>query len=316
MKKILAVLLSVVTIICLFSGCGESKKPTNIKIGLAAPDATHGWVAGVAYYAEKYCEENEIDYILTTSKNADDMTKNINSMLEDGIQALVVWPQWSGMEETIDNVIKKGIPVVSFDVEISSKGICKVTGNNYDMGYKSAKYITEKVGKSACIAVLDVPSASSVSQMRKQGFYDYLSEIGYDTSDIFEVSEDSFSRECGYNDMKEILENHEEVDAVFSLDDEVSIGVVKAVEEAGRTDIKAITGGGGMQEYFKMIADTKYSNLGLASVLYSPSMIEEAIGVAIDLGNNRSSSRVVIIPTEVICSDNVKKYIDDKNTIY
>lgn len=316
MKRIISIFVSLVIIIGVFSGCGKKNNITKLKIGLAAPAATHGWVAGVAYYAEKYCKENEIEYKLTISADADEMKKNIEDLKDWGMNALVVWPQWAGMEASIDEVINSNIPVVSFDVDISSKGICKVTGNNYDMGYKSAEYITKKVGEAASIAVLDVPSASSVSQLRKQGFYDYMEEIGYDISNVFEVSEDSFSRDCGYRDMTEILKNHDRVDAVFSLDDEASIGVVKAITEENRKDIKAITGGGGMQEYFNMIADVKYADLGLASVLYSPSMIEDAIKVAIELGENKSSSRIVIIPTKVISSENVKKYIDNKNTIY
>ncbi|HBL41341.1 MAG TPA: LacI family transcriptional regulator [Ruminococcaceae bacterium] len=316
MKKVLAVLLTAAVILGLFSGCGAEKQANNLKIGLAAPDATHGWVAGVAYYAEKFCKENGIEYKLTISKDATEMQQNIAELTDWGMQALVVWPQWSGMESAIDRVLARDIPVVSFDVDIASKGICKVTGNNYDMGYQSAKYIVDKVGEAATVAVLSVPSAASVSQMRIQGFYDYLTEINYDTANIFEVAEDSFSRDCGYSDMKKILNEHDCVDAVFSLDDEVSIGVIKAINEAERTDIRAITGGGGMQEYFRMIDDPAYASLGLASVVYSPSMIEDAIQVAIELGNNQSSSRKVIIPTHVITSENVKDYLDAKNTVY
>lgn len=315
MKRILALLLTVSMIICLFSGCGTKKK-VDAKIGLAAPVATHGWVAGVAYYAYKYCKENDIENKMTESANAEEMQKSLNDLVNWGAQAVVIWPQWSGMEETVKSIIAKGIPVVSFDVDINCDGIYKVTGNNYEMGYQCAKYITDKVGKGASIAVMDVPSAGSVSQLRKEGFYDYLNEISYDKNNVFEVTEDGFSREAGYNDMKKILAEHDRVDAVFSLDDEISIGVVKAVTESGRTDVKAVTGGGGMQEYFKMISDSKYANLGLASALYSPSMIENAIETAIKLSQGESSSKVVVIPTTIVSSDNVSEYIDTENTIY
>lgn len=315
MKRIISVSVCIAIIICLFAGC-EKNNANKIKIGLAAPKATHGWVAGVAYYAEKYCKENNIEYKLTVSANSTEMRKNIDSLVEWGADALVVWPQWSGMEEKIDSLFKERIPVVAFDVDIQSKGICKVTGNNYEMGYKSAEYIVGKVGRAATIAVLDVPSVGSVSSLRKQGFYDYLEEIGYDTSNIFEVAERSFSRDCGYEDMKTILAEYEKVDAVFSLDDETAIGVVSAIKEMGRTDVKAITGGGGMQEYFGMISDKNYSSYGLASVLYSPSMIDDAIRIAIEKCNEKSVSKLVIIPTEIVSAENVAEYIDSGNKVY
>ena len=116
--------------------------------------------------------------------------------------------------------------------------------------------------------------------------------------------------------MKKILAEHDNLDAVFSLDDEISIGVIKAVTESGRTDIKAVTGGGGMQEYFKMIKDAKYSSLGLCSALYSPSMVEDAVKTAIELCSGKGSSKVVVIPTTIVDTQNVNEFIDPQNTVY
>lgn len=315
MKKAICIVLSLALALCALAGCGASDK-TKLKIGLAAPEATHGWVAGVAYYAEKYCKENGIDYRLTVAADKAEMEQNIDDLMEWGMQVLVIWPQWSGMEECVERVMHYGIPVVSFDVDIAAAGVCKVTGNNYDMGYQSARYIHQTVGDGAQIAVMKVPSAGSVSDLRVQGFYDYCREVGYDTSGIFEVEEAAFSRQCGYSDMQAVLAEHPKVDAVFSLDDEVSIGAVQAITEAGRTDIKAVTGGGGMQEYFRMIADKQYASLGLVSVLYSPMMIEDAIDVALDSGSGQGAARMVVIPTEVVGAARVADYLDSNNTVY
>ncbi len=317
MKKVFALIMAFSLILCLFAGCGEKEQTAaNVKIGLAAPNATHGWVAGVAYSAEKFCKEKGIEYNFTSSADAAEMSKNIDSLVEWGAQALVVWPQWSGMEDTVKKVIAQGVPVVGFDVDIACDGVYKVTGDNYDMGYRSAEYITGKVGEGAAIAVLTVPSSGSVSERRLAGFTDYLKEKNYDTSNVFTVEESSFSRDAGYADMMKILAEHEHIDAVFSMDDEVSIGIVKAITESGRNDIKAITGGGGMQEYFKMISSADYASLGLASALYSPSMIDDAITTAISLGSGNSASKITVIPTTIVTAENVSEYLDSQNMVY
>lgn len=315
-KKIISVIVITAMVALIFCGCGKEDGKKSVKIGIAAPEVTHGWIAGVAYYAEKYCKENNIEYKITTSSDAAEMAANLSDLVTWNANAIIMWPQWTGMEDSVAEVIEQGIPVVSFDVDINCEGIYKVSGNNYDMGYQSAKYIFETVGNGADIAVLDVPSIGSVSELRKKGFYDYMSEINYNTENIFEVSLDAFTRDDGLKDMTDILETHKNVDAVFSLDDETSIGAVQAITEAGRTDIKAITGGGGMQEYFKMIKDQKYASLGLSSALYSPSMVEEAIKAAISLYNGESCESVMVIPTTIVTSENVDAYIDENNTVY
>ena len=117
--------------------------------------------------------------------------------------------------------------------------------------------------------------------------------------------------------MADILESHDKIDAVFSMDDETSMGAIGAITDAGREDIKAITGGGGCQEYFNMIADEQYADLGLASALYSPAMVEDAIQTAIDLLNGADDIEpVVVIPTTIVSADNVEEYLDAENTVY
>ena len=294
----------------------EAPAAPEIKVGIAAPDVTHGWVAGVAYYAEKYCQDNGLEYKVHTSADAAEMQAGLQDLVAWGATVIVSFPQWAGMETAMQEIIDMGIPVVNFDVDVACEGIYKVTGDNYDMGYQSAKYIVEKAGEAAHIAVLDVPSSGSVCELRKQGFYDYLEEAGYDQSNIFEVQLDSFARDDGLSAMADILEQYDTIDAVFSMDDESSMGAIQAITEAGRTDIKAITGGGGCQEYFNMIADEQYAALGLASALYSPSMVEDAIATAIDLLQGGTAEPVVVIPTTIVSADNVADFLDPENTVY
>ena len=345
MKKLIALLLVLAMVACMFVGCGSSEEAATeeaateeaateeaateeaateeeaapaaeVKVGIAAPDVTHGWVAGVAYYAEKYCKDNNLEYMITTSSDAAEMTTALQDLQAWGATVVVSWPQWTGMETALQEVIDAGIPVVNFDVDVACEGIYKVTGDNYDMGYQSAKYIVEKAGDAAVIAVLDVPSSGSVCELRKEGFYAYLEEVGYDQSNIFEIQLESFARDDGLAAMADLLEQYDTIDAVYSMDDETSMGAIQAITEAGRTDIKAITGGGGCQEYFNMIADEQYASLGLASALYSPSMVEDAIATAIELLNGGTAEPVVVIPTTIVSADNVADFLDPENTVY
>ena len=338
MKKLIALLLAAMMVFALCA-CGASEEPAAeeqpaaeapaeeateapaeeeapvIKVGIAAPDVTHGWVAGVAYYAEKYCKDNNLEYKITTSADAAEMTSALQDLMAWGATVVVSWPQWTGMETALQEVIDAGIPVVNFDVDVACEGIYKVTGDNYDMGYQCAKYISDKVGDGAIIAVMDVPSSGSVCELRKEGFYAYMDEIGYDQSNIFEVTLESFARDDGLTVMADVLEKNPQIDAVFSMDDETSIGCIQAITEAGRTDIKAITGGGGCQEYFNIIKE-KADEIHACSALYSPLMIKDCLDVALSVLGGETVDAVKIIPSQIVDATNVDEYIDPSNTIY
>ncbi len=118
-----------------------------------------------------------------------------------------------------------------------------------------------------------------------------------------------FTREDGLKDFADILTSMDHIDAVYSLDDETSIGVLQAINEAGRTDIQVVTGGGGMQEYFKMMPEDE--DIWIQSALYSPAMVKDAIDVALKVLDGEEVEMETIIPTTVVDRDNYEEFLDD-----
>ena len=229
------------------SSVSETASGEKFKVGILAPAVTHGWVAGVAYYAEERCKElsDTVEYKLLTSDNAEEMTNQIDELKTWGVQAVVAFPQWEGMEDPIKGLVDEGIQVVNFDIVIDVDGVYHVAGDNVDMGTQSAQYIVDKIGTTGKVVVLEVPSSGSVSELRKKGFDEKIKEIAPDME--IEYYSTQFTREAGLKDFADILNANSQIDAVFSMDDETSIGVLQAIDEAKRTDIKVVTGGGGCQ---------------------------------------------------------------------
>lgn len=348
MKKVLALLLAVALLCTCFAACGDSASSSSnssseasqqessesssessaedssseaessetasgekFKVGILAPAVTHGWVAGVAYYAEERCKElsDTVEYRLLTSSNAEEMTNQIDELKTWGAQAVVAFPQWEGMEDPIKELVDNGIPVVNFDIVIDVDGVYHVAGDNVDMGTQSAQYIVDKIGTTGKVAVLEVPSSGSVSELRKQGFEEKMKEIAPDMELLY--YETAFTREDGLKDFADVLQANSQIDAVFSMDDETSIGVLQAISEAKRTDIKVVTGGGGCQEYFNMMPENQ--DIWIQSALYSPDMVKNAVDMAVSLLKGESVAQEKIIPTTVVDRENCADYLDENS---
>ena len=286
------------------------------KIGVLAPEVIHGWSAGVAYYAEKRCQEladeGKIEYRVSVSGDGAEMTNQLDELKTWGADAIVAFPQWEGMEVPIQQAIDEGITVVNFDIEIAADGIYRVAGDNYDMGFQSAQYIVDKIGTEGTVVILDVPTSGSVAELRKQGFLENLAEIAPDMKTIEYATQ--FTREDGLADMADILTANPQIDAVYSMDDETSIGALQAIRDAGRTDIKVITGGGGAQEYFNMMLADENQDIWLQSATYSPDMVEDAVDMAVEILNgNVPSDPVKIIPTTIVDRENASEFLDESS---
>lgn len=285
------------------------------KIGVLAPEVTHGWSAGVAYYAEKRCEElkqeGKIDYKVSVSGDAAEMTTQLDELKTWGADAIVAFPQWEGMEVPIQQAIDEGITVVNFDIAIEAEGVYRVSGDNYDMGFQSAQYIVDKIGTEGNVVILDVLTSGSVAELRKQGFLENLAQIAPNMKTVEYAAQ--FTREDGLADMADILTANPQIDAVFSMDDETSIGALQAIRDAGRTDIKVITGGGA-QEYFNMMLAEENQDIWLQSATYSPDMVEDAVDMAVEILNgNVPSDPVKIIPTTVVDRENASEFLDESS---
>lgn len=278
------------------------------KIGILAPAVTHGWVAAVAYHAEARCKElaGEVVYRIQTSGNAEEMTAQLDDLMTWGAEAIVAFPQWQGMEVPMQRALDAGITVVNFDIVIDLDGVYRVSGDNEDMGIQGAHYIVDKVGPEATVVMLEVPTSGSVSALRKKGFLDTAQEIAPNLN--IKTYATQFTREDGLKDFADILIRNPKIDAVYSMDDETSVGVLQAIREAGRTDIKVITGGGGMQEYFNMMPENE--DIWIQSALYSPAMVKDAVDVALKVLKGEEVEKVKIIPTTIVDRDNYQDFLD------
>ncbi|MDK2981593.1 MAG: ribose transport system substrate-binding protein [Chloroflexota bacterium] len=335
-KRLLVVLSILLTVSIMFTACGQAtpaaaEEPAaadeamaeeapadeaaadaapaeKYKIGILAPAVTHGWVAAVAYNAEQRALElaDEVDYKLYTSSNAEEMTAQLDDLLTWGAQAIVAFPQWEGMEVPMQAAIDKGVTVVNFDIEIAADGVYRVSGDNEDMGIQGAKYIVDKIGTEGTVVMLEVPTSGSVSELRKKGFVDTLAEIAPDMNVLSYATQ--FTREDGLTDMADILTSNPQIDAVYSMDDETSIGALQAIREANRTDVKVITGGGGMQEYFNMMPENE--DIWIESATYSPAMVRDAVDMALSILKGEEVDPVVIIPTTIVDRDNYTEFLD------
>ena len=311
MKKILAVVVALILALgCLGMTAVAEEKPL---IGILAPATTHGWVGGVAYFAQQAADELDLNYKLLTSSDADEMSSQIEQLIQLGAKAIGGWPQFTGVETAAEMALEQGIIIYNFDMKINvdekyADNMYFLSGDNYGMGVAGAKYIVDKIGTEGTVLVMDVPTSGSVAELRKAGFTDTIAEIAPDIELITIATE--FNREAGLNDMTAALTANEKIDAVFSMDDETSMGALQAIVEANRTDVKAITGGGGCQAYFNLMNEEQYQNIWVCSATYLPNMIINCVENAAAILNGETVEHEIVLESSIVDRENVQDFLN------
>ena len=251
-------------------------------IGVSIPAATHGWTGGVNYWAAETEARLEaaypnLDIVVVTAGSAAEQADDLEDLIAiNQIDALVILPFESDpLTEPVASVKDRGVFVTVVDRGLARPGIedVYVAGNNSAMGRVSAEYIVERLGGEGKIVVLrGIPTV--IDNERFDAFMEVVAETNIE---VLDSQYANWNRDDGFEVMQDFLTRFPEIDAVWAQDDDIALGVVEALRQAGRDDELFVVGGAGMKEIIKGVMDG--DELIPVDVLYPPAMIATAIEV-------------------------------------
>lgn len=273
MRKLLLSLAFAASIIGTASA--DDKKVT---IGVSIPAADHGWTGGVVYHAERAKKDLENRYpglkiLVKTSPDGASQANALEDLTTQGIDALVTLPHNSDeLTGPIRQVKDKGVFVTVVDRALSDDSIqdLYVAGNNPALGAVAGQYLKDTLGSGNVVVIRGLPIV--IDEERQKGFDDAIA--GSDIK-VLDKQFGNWSSDDAFKVMQDFLVKYPEIDAVWTQDDDMSVGALEAIEQSKRTDIKMVIGGAGMKTMIKKVADG--DPLIPVDVLYPPAMIATAM---------------------------------------
>lgn len=318
MKKLSKIIIALLASMLILVGCtSDGDKPgtggeanADGPIGISILAADHGWLAALSYNAENIVKELDLNAKILTSNNVSEQAAHIDDLIALGSSVIVLEPHTDEVSLYAKKITDAGIKLVLFDRIVDVDYTAYVTGNNPKVGSAIAEHLgTELEGKGK-IAVHNVPSAGSVSTERVDNFKKVMADK-YPEIELVEFSTANFTQEEGLKTGSDLLVANDHLDAIFSIDDESSLGFLQAIKDAGRTDIKYMSGAGGSQAYIEKIKTEE--DINLFSATYSPKMIIDAIKVAVSVQKGEDFEKDLFIEPEIINRANADKHIDTES---
>jgi ribose transport system substrate-binding protein len=291
----------------------------TVVIGFSAPAADHGWMAGITEAARAVDEEYE-DIELRVAEGTNDVSTQISQVetfINDGVDAIVLLPfDGAAMTPVALQAMEAGIPVINVDREFDSPFAARATvlGDNYGMGVSAGTYICEQLGDQPDAVVAEIAGIDSLplTQDRSQGFADALGDCGLEVAN--RVAAD-FTVEGGEEAAANLLQAAPEIDAIWNHDDDQGVGVLAAIENAGRDEFFMV-GGAGSANAMRAIQDG--DSVLKATVIYPHTQAADGVRLArlvaqgksvADL-NSQGVPRTIVLNAPVVTSENVEDFID------
>jgi ribose transport system substrate-binding protein len=284
-----------------------------VVMGVSIPAATHGWTGGVVYWANRTKAELEkeipgLKVVVKTASSAAEQANQVQDLATvNKIDTLVILPFESApLTQPVAQVKGKGVFVTVVDRGLTDPNAqnAYVAGDNPGFGKVAGEYMAKALGGKGNIVILrGIPTV--IDNERVDAFNAVIK--GHPDIKVLDAKHGNWNRDDAFKVMQDYLTRFKQIDGVWASDDDMAVGVQKAIAQAKRSDVKLVLGGAGSKDYIKKVMDG--DKVVTADVTYSPSMIADAMRLTAKArAKGEAPPAKTIIPSVLITKDNAKKY--------
>jgi ribose transport system substrate-binding protein len=289
----------------------------TVVIGFSGPAADHGWLGAINSGAQAAADSFD-DVELRVAEGTNDPIAQIaavETFVNDGVDAIVLLPtDGAALTEAAIAAMEAGIPVINVDREFSSPFAARTTilGDNYGMGVSAGTYICEQLGGEGFVAEIAGIDSLPLTQDRSQGFADALEDCGLQVD--ARVAAD-FTVAGGEAAASQLLSANPQIDAIWNHDDDQGIGVLAAIDAAGRDEFFMMGGAGSRSAMEAIEADDTVLK---ATVIYPSTQAADGIALARLVAQQKTLGDIItpsvpnriVLDAPVVTKDNVDEFID------
>lgn len=250
---IAAAALAAGTVIAL-SGCGAGDPNAGGSGGGGDEGAADTITVGVTVYdmssfitqgkegMEAYAEANGID-LQWNSAGGDVSTQanQVDQYISAGVDAIIIVPvQADSLGPQVDAAKKADIPVIAVNTSLTGVEVdASVQPDDVAAGEQEANQMVEALGGEGNVVILQGPLGSSPQLDRGEGIENVLAE----NTGLKVLAEDTanWKRDEAVNKMKNWISAFgDDIDGVIAQNDDMALGAIQALREAGIDDVKVV----------------------------------------------------------------------------
>ncbi len=299
--------------VCALSSVPALAQNKATVMGVSMPAATHGWTGGVVYWANRTKAELEKQYpsMKVFVKTAGSATEQANQVQDlqtvNKIDTLVILPFESApLTKPVAQVKAKGVFVTVVDRGLTDPTAqsAYVAGDNPGFGKVAGEYMAKTMGGKGNVVILrGIPTV--IDNQRVDAFNEVMK--ANPGIKVLDAKHGNWNRDDAFKVMQDYLTRFKQIDAVWASDDDMAVGVQKAIEQAKRDDVKLVIGGAGAKGYIKKVMDG--DKIVSADVTYAPSMIADAMNLTAKARvEGAAMPATTIIPSVLVTKENASKY--------
>lgn len=232
----LVVVLVLVAAMVFSSGTGEDRP----KVGIVYVTFSSPYASAMVKGYDKYAKEMDIDMtILDSQLDIQKESANMDSIIAMKPDVIIVAPvDGEGSKAAIKKAISKGIPVICSNVTVNDAaelGVLAFTGPNcYDEAVVVAREAIKLKPDGRVVMITGTPGYSAAED-RKNGFLDTIKKEAPQMK-VLDIQSGNWMRDETQRVMSDFITKYgDQIDIVYTHDDNMTVGAINALKDAGYT---------------------------------------------------------------------------------
>ncbi len=316
MRRLQAILtINVFFFSVLFTNCNQST--TNDKnqteggkkliVGITMLSMQNEFIVNVHDEMVKKAQESDIDLItVDAERSALKQVEQVESFIAQKVDAIIMNPcEVEASSPAVAKALAAKIPIINVNSETSAKPSAFVGSDDVESARIAMKFIADKLGGKGNVVMMHGYMGQAAQIKREQGAREILKQ--YPNLKLIANQTAEWDRAQAMSLMENWIQSFgPKINAVFAHNDEMGLGAVKALTDAGLKDkvivvsIDAIPDA--LQAVKKGTLDaTVFQNAGQQGA--------KAIETAIKAAKGQPYDKETIIPFQLVTKDNLSKFL-------
>lgn len=166
--------------------------------------------------------------------NVGEQKAMVDQVLKDKPDAVIFIPVDDvAMIDSVKKLNDAKIPIVLVSNPLPGSFVTYVGADDFEIGYREARYLFEKLGAKGKIVVIEGTPAAPTNRERLRGYQRAFTE--FPGIEVLASGVGNYQQVDARRVMEKLLTEHAEIDAVLSANDSMALGVLEALKSANRT---------------------------------------------------------------------------------
>ena len=306
MKKTLrSVILLVLALSMLLAltACSTSQKSDKVKIGVTLMDFSTEFGIGLKdYMTAKADAMGDVELtVVDAGGDAAKQLQQVETFISQKVDAIIMQPQeQEACSPAIDKAKAAGIPIINCNSLTITEPDAYVGSNDSESAEIAMTYIAEQLGGKGNVLMMHGHPGQTAEVKRTEGAMDILAQ-----------NPDKQTADWDRAEAMTLMENWiqaygDQINAVFCQNDEMALGALNALVQAGKKDNVLVVGVDAIDDALQSVKDGK-----MDATVYQDckGQAEGAIEAAYKLAKGESVEKEILIPFILVTTENVDEYL-------